>query len=58
MATASSKGGFDYAMIADVKDPGWKMCIPLLLCAAGVVVLGLCSNPLVDFFREIATGLY
>ena len=27
-------------------------------CAAGVVVLGLCSNPLVDFFREIATGLY
>ena len=52
------KQGFDYATIQNVKDPGWKMCLPLLICAAGVIVLGVYSGPLVEFFADIAAGMY
>ncbi len=52
------KAGFDYSTLAGVKDPGWKMCLPLILFAVGVVVLGTCSAPLVEFFGEIAAGVY
>ena len=41
----------------DVKDPSWRMCLPLVVCALSVVVFGLCSEPLVDFFRAVALGL-
>jgi len=37
-------------------DPGWKMCLPLLVCSAVTVLLGLCSAPLIDFFRAVAQG--
>ena len=39
-------------------DPGWRMCLPLLACAAAVAVLGLFSAPLIDFFRAVARGNY
>lgn len=52
------KQEFDYATIKDVKDPGWKMCLPLLICGVGVIVLGICSGPLVQFFTDIASGMY
>ena len=41
----------------DVKDPSWRMCLPLVVCALSVVVFGLCSEPLVEFFRAVALGL-
>ena len=41
-----------------VSDPSWQMCLPLLVCAAGIVILGCCSQPLVDFFRAVARGIY
>ena len=41
----------------DAKDPSWRMCLPLVVCALSVVVFGLCSEPLVDFFRAVALGL-
>ena len=50
--------GFDYEQIKMVKDPGWKMCLPLLVCAAGIICLGLCSGRLVQFFADVAAGLY
>ena len=40
-----------------VSDPSWQMCLPLLVCAAGIVILGCCSQPLVDFFRAVALGI-
>ena len=40
-----------------VTDPGWQMCLPLLVCAAMTVLLGLGSAPLIDFFRAVAQGL-
>lgn len=49
---------FNSAAIAEVRDPSWQMCLPLLLCAAAVVVLGLYSEPLMTFIRDIARGLY
>lgn len=52
------KQEFDYNTIATVKDPGWKMKLPLIVCAIGVVLLGLFSTPLVNFFQDIAAGLY
>lgn len=47
---------FDYASIEGEKDPGWKMCLPLLFCSACVIVLGLWSEPLISFFGAIASG--
>lgn len=52
------KKDFDYNTIADVKDPGWKMCVPLLACAVGTIMLGFFSSPLIQFFENIAAGLY
>ena len=40
-----------------VTDPGWQMCLPMLLCAAATVVLGLFSTPLIAFFRAVAQGM-
>jgi len=39
-----------------VTDPGWQMCLPLLICAAATLLLGLFSAPLIDFFRTVAQG--
>lgn len=52
------KTDFDYQTIEGVKDPGWKMCLPLIVCAAGNVLLGLFSQPLVQFITDIAAGKY
>lgn len=41
-----------------VGDPGWKMCLPLLLSGMSTVILGLASDPLVNFFRAVAQGIY
>ena len=40
-----------------VWDPGWQMCLPLLVCAAATVLLGLFAEPLVDLFRAVAQGM-
>lgn len=52
------KEGFDGASTEPVTDPTWKMGVPLVVCAATVVLLGLFSGPLVNFFYEIASGIY
>ena len=49
--------GFDREAIAGTTDPGWKMCLPIIVCAVFTVGLGLFSTPLVDFFRAVALGL-
>lgn len=52
------KRDFDYKTIENIKDPTWKMCLPLIVCAVGTIVLGFCSQPLVQFLGDIAVGLY
>ena len=49
--------GFDRSTISHIKDPGWKMCFPIMLCAAFTMLLGVFSAPLVDFFIAVAAGL-
>ena len=34
-----------------------RMCLPLVVCAVSVIVLGFCSEPLIDFFQAVALGL-
>ena len=43
---------------ATAKDPGWKMCLPLLVCAACTILLGFCAEPLIGFFLDVARGIY
>lgn len=50
--------GFSYEGIADVKDPGWKMCVPLVFFAAAVLGLGLFSSPFIRFLQNVAAGVY
>lgn len=52
------KQGFDYNTISNLKDPTWKMCVPLIVCAIGTFLLGIYSKPLIQFLSDIATGLY
>jgi len=39
------------------RDPGWQMKLPLILLCAGMIALGLWSQPLVTFLRNVAAGL-
>ncbi len=48
---------FDYAAIADVKDPGWKMVLPLALFAAAMLLCGICSHPLITAFETIVRSV-
>lgn len=48
---------FDYSTLEGIKDPTWRMLIPLYVFAIGCVVFGLCSPMVVDFFAQIAAGL-
>ena len=49
---------FDPRSVEGVTDPGWKMCFPLVCFAAAVLGIGLCSEPLIAFLRDIAAGVY
>ena len=49
---------FDYGSIADeVKDPDWRMLLPFILFAAAMLVLGVKSVLIVEFFTNVANGL-
>jgi len=49
---------FDYGTLAGVADPGWEMCVPLVIFAMCTIVLGIFSGPLVRFFQVIAVSGY
>ncbi|MBQ9565161.1 MAG: hypothetical protein IJU98_06190, partial [Synergistaceae bacterium] len=39
-----------------VRDPGWRMLLPLGLLALAAFLYGLYAEPLLRFFGEIAAG--
>ncbi len=49
---------FDGAALAGIKDPSWKMLLPLFLFAAFIIIAGFRSAGLVDFFEDVAAGMY
>lgn len=50
--------GFEGRKLEGVKDPNWKMLVPLMVFAVMIVTLGLFSAPAVRFFGEVAGGVY
>ncbi len=48
--------GYDRASNEGITDPNWEMKLPLGIFAAVVLFFGLCSEPLMQILRVIATG--
>lgn len=48
---------FDYSTLDGIKDPSFRMKLPLIVFTAAIVVLGVYSVPLVEFFTRVAAGL-
>ena len=40
----------------EARDPGWMMLVPLCIFAIAILIFGLHSAPIVNFFQEIAGG--
>ena len=49
---------FDYSTLEGIKDPNWKMLLPLFVFTFFIVLFGVHSQPLVDFFYEVAAGVW
>lgn len=49
--------GFDYTALEGIKDPNWKMMVPLYFFVAGMILFGLFSQPIVDLFGKIGAGV-
>lgn len=48
---------FEYEKIADVEDPNWMICVPLVLLVVVIFCLGLHAQPLIDLFTAVAAGM-
>lgn len=46
------------AAVAEGADPNWLMKLPLLLFTAAIIGLGVFSQPLLQLFEQIASGLF
>lgn len=49
---------FDDSSIKDIKDPSWKMLVPLAVFTVFIILFGLCSAPVVGFLKDVANGGY
>ncbi|MCD7725421.1 MAG: proton-conducting membrane transporter [Clostridiales bacterium] len=49
---------FDYSALDGVKDPNWKMLVPLFVFTFFIILFGVYSQPLMDFLYDVAAGLY
>ncbi len=49
---------FDDSAIRDVHDPNWKMLLPLFVFTVFIILFGIHSQPIVDFFYDVAAGSY
>lgn len=47
---------FDYSTVAEAKDPNWKMLLPLFVFTLCIIGFGLYSQPIVNFFNDVAGG--
>lgn len=47
---------FDYHSVSDIRDPNWKMLLPLFVFTLFIILFGVYSQPVVDFFMSVATG--
>lgn len=49
---------YDGGMDKNIKDPNWKMMLPLVVFSVCIVVFGLYSSPIVTFLSNVANGAY
>ena len=49
---------FDDSSIQDAHDPNWKMLLPLFVFTVFIILFGVHSQPIVDFFYDVAAGVY
>lgn len=49
---------FDGEAVRGIKDPNWKMLLPLAVFSIFIVIFGLYSAPFVRFFQSVADGIY
>lgn len=49
--------GFNMDRIGSVKDPNWYMLAPLCAFVIAIIIFGVHSAPLIEFFTRIASGL-
>lgn len=47
---------FDYTTVEGAKDPNWQMLVPLFVFTLFIIFFGLNSQPIVDFFKNVACG--
>ena len=48
---------FDYSTIADAKDPGWMMLLPLVIFVLVIVVFGMHAGPFLEALQSVASLL-
>lgn len=48
---------FDYSTIQDVKDPGWRMLLPLVIFVIAMAVFGLHPQPVIRGLEAIAARM-
>ncbi len=49
---------FDYSKLKDVRDPNWKMLLPLFIFTFFIIAFGLYSQTIVNFLYGVAAELY
>lgn len=47
---------FDDTTVEGAKDPNWQMLVPLFVFTLFIIFFGVYSQPIVDFFRNVANG--
>ncbi|QNM05489.1 complex I subunit 5 family protein [Qiania dongpingensis] len=50
------KAGYDETALDGVKEPGWRMLVPIVIFAAVILFFGLYSRPLLHFLKQTAGG--
>ena len=49
---------FDVSTLEGIKDPSWKMLVPLFVFTFFIIAFGLFSETIVKFFNDVASGVY
>lgn len=47
---------FDDTTVEGANDPNWQMLVPLFVFTLFIIFFGVYSQPIVDFFRNVANG--
>ena len=48
---------FDYGTLKEIRDPGWRMLLPLTLFVIAMAGFGLFSGPVVEALEAIAAPM-